>query len=113
MIPIIKPRVSGNEVKQISETLDYPAIGGRKVSEFESKICMITENKYGLATNGCTSALHLAAIALGINKGDVVICPTMTFIASVEGILQTGAECVFVGCDDKLNAVEADIRRAQ
>jgi dTDP-4-amino-4,6-dideoxygalactose transaminase len=111
MIPLIKPRIAGNELKQISETLDYPAIMGKKVTEFEEMICQVTGKKYGIATNSCTSALHLAALSLGLGPGDVVICPTMTFIASVEGILMTGAECVFVGCDRSLNAVEADIRR--
>ena len=65
-----------------------------------------------VACNAGSSALHLAAMAAGIARGDEVIVPTLTFIAAVNPLTRyVGAEPIFIGCDDSLcidpDAVEA------
>ena len=56
-----------------------------------------------VACNAGTSALHLAAMAAGITRGDEVIVPTLTFIAAVNPLTRyVGAEPIFIGCDDSL-----------
>ena len=56
-----------------------------------------------VACNAGSSALHLAAMAVGITRGDEVIVPTLTFIAAVNPLTRyVGAEPIFIGCDDSL-----------
>jgi dTDP-4-amino-4,6-dideoxygalactose transaminase len=69
--------------------------------------------RHAIAVTNCTAALHLAYLALGIGKGDEVICPSLTFVATVNAILYTGATPVFADIisDSDLNISYADIER--
>lgn len=73
--------------------------GGTYVEEFERKFAAFCGTKYAVAVNNGTSALHLAMLALGIGKGDEVIVPANTFIATAWGVSYTGATPVFVDCN--------------
>lgn len=66
------------------------------VSEFEKRFAKYVHVKYALATSSCTGALHLALAVLGIKKGDEVIVPDITWIASVAPLTYVGAKPVFV-----------------
>ena len=72
--------------------------GGSFVEEFEKNYATFCGTKYAVGLNNGTSALHLAMIALGIGKGDEVILPANTFIATAWGVSYTGAIPVFVDC---------------
>jgi dTDP-4-amino-4,6-dideoxygalactose transaminase len=72
--------------------------GGTFVEEFENNFANFCQTKYAIGVNNGTSALHLAMIALGIGKGDEVIVPANTFIATSWGVSYTGAKPVFVDC---------------
>ena len=74
---------------------------GPKVTEFEEKICEYTGAKYGVAVSNGTAALHIACLTLGLKKGDEVIVPAITFVASSNCVLYCGAKPVF--CDNDLN----------
>lgn len=97
-IPIYSPSLSGNEKKYVNECLDSTWISsnGRFISAFENKFAEYTGATYALTTCNGTVALHLALLALGIGKGDEVIVPTLTYVASVNSITYTGATPVFV-----------------
>lgn len=69
------------------------------IDDFEKEICTITGSSYAVALNSGTSAIHLGLKLLGVGKGDIVICPTFTYIASVNPVLYLGAEPVFVDCE--------------
>jgi perosamine synthetase len=56
--------------------------------------------RFAIATSNGTTALHLILVALGIGKGDEVIVPSMTFIATANAVLYTGAVPVFVDSED-------------
>ena len=103
MIPIYKPDLSGNEKKYVNDCLDSSWISskGKYVDLFEKKFSDITESKFAVACSNGTVAIHLALLALGIGKGDEVIVPSLTYIASVNPILYCGAKPVFVDCDDR------------
>ena len=73
--------------------------GGPFVEQFEKAFADYTGTKYCVAVNNGTSALHLAMLALGIRKGDEVIIPANTFIATAWGVSYVGATPVFVDCD--------------
>ncbi|CAM4102678.1 DegT/DnrJ/EryC1/StrS family aminotransferase [Gillisia limnaea] len=72
--------------------------GGTFVEEFENNFATFCQTKYAVGVNNGTSALHLAMIALGIGKGDEVIIPANTFIATAWGVSYTGATPVFADC---------------
>ena len=65
------------------------------VKEFEDKYKKFFKSKYCVAVNNGTSALHLSLLALNIGKGDEVIVPSLTFVASAAAITYVGAQPVF------------------
>ena len=71
--------------------------------KFEDEFAKYHNKKYGLVTSSGTSALHSLYDAIGLKKGDEVICPIYTFFATVTPIFQTGAKPVFVDCDETGN----------
>ncbi len=66
------------------------------VPEFEKNFGQQIGGQYCLAVNSGTSAVHLALLALGVRPGDQVICPTYTYVATVNPILYCQAQPVFV-----------------
>ncbi len=74
-------------------------IGGPFLNGFEKNFADFCGVKHAIGVSSGTSALHLALTALGIGKGDEVIVPVNTFIATVEAIVHTGAKPVFVDMD--------------
>lgn len=97
-IPIYQPDLSGNEKKYVNDCIDSTWISskGKYLGLFEEKFKEFIGVKYATAVSNGTVAIHLALVALGIGKGDEVIVPTLTYIASVNAIKYTGAEPVFV-----------------
>ena len=84
------------EKRAVSDVLDSKWLSmGKKTREFEERFGLYAGTPFALATTNCTTALHLALISLGIGKGDEVIVPSMTFVASSNAILYTGARPVF------------------
>ncbi|ADU07751.1 aminotransferase class I/II-fold pyridoxal phosphate-dependent enzyme [Micromonospora aurantiaca] len=72
---------------------------GPEVEAFEREVAERVGAKHALALNSGTSALHLALLVLGAGPGSVVVAPTMTFAATANAAVYTGAEPVFVDCD--------------
>jgi dTDP-4-amino-4,6-dideoxygalactose transaminase len=84
------------EKKAVSEVLDSKWLSmGPKTQKFEEHFKQYANVPYALATTNCTTALHLALISHGIGKGDEVIVPSLTFVATSNAILYTGARPVF------------------
>ncbi|MEV6517752.1 DegT/DnrJ/EryC1/StrS family aminotransferase [Micromonospora chalcea] len=72
---------------------------GPEVEAFEREVADRVGTAHALALNSGTSALHLALLTLGAGPGSVVVAPTMTFAATANAAVYTGAEPVFVDCD--------------
>jgi dTDP-4-amino-4,6-dideoxygalactose transaminase len=72
---------------------------GPEVDAFESEIAARVGVQFGVALSSGTAALHLSLLAIGVGPGDVVITSTMTFVATANAILYTGAEPYFVDSD--------------
>lgn len=68
---------------------------GDKVAEFETRFAEFLGVQHAIAVSSCTAALHLCNEALNIGPGDEVICPSITFVAGANTIMQTGATPVF------------------
>jgi len=85
-------------IKSIIESSQF--IKGEKLKKFEDKFSQYCGMKYGVGTNSGTSALYLALVANGIEKGDEVITVPNTFIATASAISHCGASIKFVDIDN-------------
>lgn len=105
MIPLLQPCITENGYKYVKDCLSsgWISYAGNYVSDLEKEIeDIVGQNKKAVALNSGTSGLFLALKLLGIGEGDYVIVPTMTFIATVNAIMHTGAKPVFIDCNDSL-----------
>ncbi len=91
------PHIGEEEIEEMVKTLRSGWLGtGPKVAQFEAMMAEMTGATYALAVNSCTAALHLSMIAAGIGEGDEVITTPLTFSATVNSIIHTGATPVLV-----------------
>ncbi|MBD8063389.1 DegT/DnrJ/EryC1/StrS family aminotransferase [Oceanitalea stevensii] len=81
---------------------------GPEVDAFEEEIAAYTGRKHAVALSSGTAALHLGLLNFGVGPGDVVVTATMTFAATANAIIYTGAEPVFVDCDETGN-IDVDL----
>ena len=106
-IPITKPYITDDEWYEIKECLENGwLVQGKKVKRFEKMIAEYTGTKYAKATSSCTTALHLGLVTLGVEKGQDVIVPSFTYIATINSVEYTKATPVF--CDIDLNTYNLD-----
>lgn len=100
-IPVCEPLLGGNEVKYVTEAVQtgWISSSGKYVTQFEEAFAKYCGVKYGVAVCNGTVAIHLALAALGIGKGDEVIIPSFTMIATAFAVCYTGAKPVFVDAD--------------
>jgi dTDP-4-amino-4,6-dideoxygalactose transaminase len=102
MIPISKPWLGQEEIDAVTDVLKSGIIAsGPKVKEFEKEFSAYTGAPHAIAVSNGTCAIHTALFALGVGKGDKVIVPAFTFIATSNSVLHAGAEPVFVDIDEK------------
>lgn len=92
------PHMSGREMKYIQEAFDYNWIApvGPNIDAFEEELCRYTGSRHALAVSSGTAALHLALLSLGIGPGDIVLCQSLTFVATANPIMYVGATPVFI-----------------
>lgn len=93
MIPLCVPNLSGNEGEYLAEcvTSTYVSSVGPFVTRFESMVAEAAGAAKAVATSAGTTALHAALLTVGVRPGDLVVCPTLTFIASANAISHCGA----------------------
>jgi len=105
LIPLSVPSIKGNEWQYLKECLDteWVSSAGKYVDLFENKIAEYTGAKHAIACVNGTSALQVSLRVAGINPGDEVIVPTLTFIAPVNAIAYNGANPVFIDADKYYN----------
>jgi len=96
MIPIAKPHLTEQDAQAAYDTIMSGWITqGPRVQEFEEKFAAYTGAQHAVAVSNCTTGLHLALIVAGIQAGDEVICPSMSYIATANSIMYVGATPVF------------------
>jgi len=105
MIPLSVPSIKGNELKYVKECLDteWVSTAGKYVNLFEEKIKEFTKSGYAIACVNGTEAIHVSLLLCGVEPGDEVIVPTVTFIAPVNAVKYAFAEPVFMDSDDFYN----------
>src|SRR3989339_230348 len=95
------PNVGKLEKKYVNSAIDsgYVSTVGPLVGEFENAFASYHDVPRAVSTQSGTASLHIALHELGIGKGDEVIVPALTFIATVNPVLQVGATPVFADVD--------------
>jgi perosamine synthetase len=113
-IPFHVPQIGEDEIRSVVEILSSGWLTtGTKAKQFEEDFARYVGSRYAVAVNSCTAALHLALDAIGIQEGDEVIVPTMTFTATAEVVLYFKAMPVLVDCLPETFDIDPDsIERA-
>ena len=113
-IPYSKQKIDQSDLDAVRQTLASNFITqGPKVDEFEEAIARFCGAKYAVAVSNGTAALHLAALAAGLKKGDQAILSPITFLATANCILYAGAQPVFADIDyETVNVDPASIRES-
>jgi dTDP-4-amino-4,6-dideoxygalactose transaminase len=96
-IPLASPWTGEDELEEVRAVLVSGQLSqGPKVEEFERRVATLTGVDHAVATSSCTTAMHLALVALGIGPGDEVLVPDFTFPATANVVVQQGAVPVLV-----------------
>lgn len=100
-IPLSVPNFEGNEEKYVSQAVKegWVSTGGAYINELEEKLAEFLNVPMTVACQSGTSALHMALVEAGVEAGDYVIVPTLTFIAAVNPVKYQLAEPIFMDCD--------------
>ncbi len=103
-IPLSVPNLKGNELKYVVDAVEkeWVSTGGAYINEFEDGIAKYLNVESAVACQSGTAGIHLSLILSGVDAGDEVIVPTLTFIAAVNPVRYIGAEPIFMDCDDSL-----------
>jgi len=107
-LPLHEPRFNEVEIKNLQKCINssYVSTVGEYVNIFEKKISDFTGAKYAIAVVNGTSALHLALKLVGVDINHEVICPSLTFVGTVNAISYLGAKPHFVDCEEKTLGID-------
>jgi perosamine synthetase len=113
-IPVARPSFSEDDERAVIQVLRSGWVSqGPKVAEFETRFAEYVGAKHAIAVSSCTTALHLAMVVSGVQSGDEVLCPSLSFIATANCIAYLGARPVFVDVDlNTYNIDPSSIERA-
>ncbi len=114
IIPYSKQKIDSKDLRAVHQTLSSAFITqGPKTEEFERALAKFCGAKYAVAVSNGTAALHLAALAAGLKKGDEAITSPITFLATANCVLYVGAQVVFADIDyDTVNIDPQAIQKA-
>ncbi len=103
-VPLSIPNFNGNEKKYVDDALEqgWVSTGGAYIIRLEQQLAEFLKVDRVAACQSGTSGLHLALVECGVQPGDMVLVPTLTFIAAVNPVRYQFAEPVFMDCDDSL-----------
>lgn len=100
MLLVAEPWLGAEEKSALADVIDSGWITmGDRVRSFELAFAQKHGAADAVAVSSCTAALHLVLLALGIGPGDEVLVPSLTFVATANSVLYTGATPVFVDID--------------
>ena len=90
--PFFRPFITKEDKKEVNKALNSSLLtDGPKLVQFEKNFAKFCNSKYAIGVSNATSALHLSLICSGIGKGDEVIIPNLTFVATASSVLLCGA----------------------
>jgi len=109
VIPYGRQHITEEDIAEVAATLRSDFLTqGPKIKEFEEKFAEYIGVKYAVAVSNGTAALHLSALALGVNKTSKVITTPITFAASANCIRYCGGEVAFADIDPSTALIDID-----
>ncbi len=109
-IPVAGPWITQKEIDAVADAAAHAWYENANVyhERFERAFSNYIGTTYSMALPSCTSAIHLSLLSIGIGKGDEVIVPDLTWIATAAPISYVGATPVFADCDEKTWCITPD-----
>ncbi len=113
IIPLIKPYLDYKEQNAVNQCLKsgWLSFRGDYVKKFEKKFKQLIGGGHVLSTSNGTHAIELSLLALGIKKGDEVIIPDFSFVATINAVLNVGAIPIIV--DVSLDTWLMDLKKIE
>ncbi|NLC72082.1 MAG: DegT/DnrJ/EryC1/StrS family aminotransferase [Desulfuromonadaceae bacterium] len=110
-IPVNNPVMDGNEKAYVLDCLESSWISssGKYLDRFEEAFAEFCNVKYAVACSNGTAALHLALLALGLEPGDEVLIPDLTFIATANAVTYCGGTPVFVDIEPETWNIDPEL----
>jgi len=101
LLPIAGPSITKKEISYVNYSIrnNWYSNSNYFIEKFENEFKNYLGRKFAISLPSCTSGLHLSLLALGIGKGDEVIVPDVTWIASVAPVIYVGAKPIFCDID--------------
>jgi perosamine synthetase len=108
-VALHEPRFAGNEWLYLKECLDSTFVSsvGKFVDRFEAELVAATGAKHAVAVVNGTAALHVALSLAGVQRGDEVLTPALTFIATSNAVSYCGAVPHFVDSEERTLGLDA------
>lgn len=108
--PLHEPEFAGNERVYVTECIDtgWVSSAGKYVDRFEQDLASFTGASHAIAVVNGTAALHVCLLLAGVEAGDEVLLPTLTFIATANAVSYTGATPHFVDSDEATLGVDPE-----
>lgn len=108
--PVYEPVLGQEELDLLQDCIRTGWISslGKHIHAFEKTFAKFCGCSYAAATSNGTTALHLALIALGIGKGDEVIIPSLTFVATANSVTYAGAKVVLADVSEETWTLDLD-----
>ena len=108
-VPFFSPWITREDKAVVMKALNSTLLtDGPKLREFESAFAKFTGSRYAIGVSNATSALHLSIKALGIGSGDEVIVPDITFVATANAVVLSGAVPVFADVEKETMNISID-----
>lgn len=99
-LPFSRPALGAEEIAAVTEVLQSGWITtGPKNQALEKAFCDLTGNQHAIAVSSATGGMHVTLMALGIQQGDEVITPSLTWVSTLNMIALLGAEPVMIDVD--------------
>jgi perosamine synthetase len=101
MIPVAEPSITEKEIAYVLDAVKsgWVSSAGSYVQDFEKRFAEYMGTQYALSVSNGTTALHLSLLSLEIGPEDEVIVPDLTFVATANAVVYTGAKPVFADID--------------
>ena len=108
--PLHEPSFIGNEWDYVKQTIDSTFVSsvGNFVNKFEEDLTKITGSKYAIATINGTSALHIALKLAGVEEGDEVLIPSLSFVATANAVVYCNASPHFIDNSKQTLGIDTD-----
>ncbi len=95
-VPLFDPDLGEAEKQAVTSVICSKWLTmGDRTAELETRFAAFLGSRHAVALNSCTAALHLALLGVGVEPGDDVVCPSLTFVATANAIRYCGAQPVF------------------